>query len=107
MSVANQPSQNMTATRAETRQRLEREVAYIGNTGRRAFDAVVFELANSNAEVERTVTVLTGGTTNVAVDTHRVRRLATRLKAMGFSVRWTSMGHPADGMGGTIRMSRS
>lgn len=97
----------MTATHAATRQRLEREVAYIGNTGRRAFNAVVFELANSKAEVERTVTVLTGGTINAAVDVARVRRTSARLKALGFSVLWSSLGNPADGLGGTIRMART
>lgn len=91
----------------EVRKTLSSTVAYIGNTGRRAFDAVVFELANTEGQVQRTVVLKTSGCLHDDLDTARCQRMARRLRALGFRQNWASFGHPTlGGVGGTVRMFR-
>jgi hypothetical protein len=100
----------MTATTLGHKQiqaELQSTVAFIGNTGRRAFDAVVFELADGNCNALRTVVVKTSGTQHPAIDRIRVQRTARRLKSMGYRVNWSSFGHPQDGVKGAVRMFRT
>ena len=91
----------------EIRRTLQTTVAYIGNTDRRAFDAVVFELANSNCEVQRTVVLRTSSTLHRALDTKRCQRMSRRLQALGYRINWSAFGHPQDGIGGTVRMFKA
>lgn len=93
-------------TTANIRKTLQTTVAYIGNTQRRAFDAVVFELADSECRVQRTVILRTSSTLHRALDTKRSQRMSRRLQAMGYRINWSAFGHPQDGIGGTVRMYR-
>jgi len=98
----------MTDTRKQVQAQLQTTVAFIGNTGRRALDAVVFELADGAGQVHRTVVVKTSSTLNKALDRKRVQRTARRLRALGFRQNWASFGHPElSGVGGTVRMFRA
>lgn len=96
-----------TTTHKQVQAQLQNTVAFIGNTGRRAFDAVVFELADAAGQVQRTVVVKTSSTQHKALDSKRVQRTARRLRAMGFRQNWASFGHPQDGIKGTVRMFRA
>lgn len=91
----------------EIRKSLEQSVSYVGNTGRRAFDAVVFELAGIGGEVKRTIVMRTSGTLHRELDVKRTQRMARRLRALGYSKNWDAFRHPQDGVGGTIRMFRA
>lgn len=97
----------MTTTYEAVRNELRSTVAFIGNTGRRAFDAVVFELADGHGQVHRTMVVRTGSNADRPVDSSRTQRLARRLRAMGFRQNWAAMGHPQDSVRGTIRMFKA
>lgn len=97
----------MTTTHQQVQAQLRSTVAFIGSTGRRALDAVVFELANGAGKVQRTVVVKTSSTQQKALDSKRVQRTARRLRALGFRQNWASFGHPQDGIKGTVRMFRA
>lgn len=92
---------------AEIRKNLHTTVAYIGNTGRRAFDAVVWELADGHGTVQRTVVLKTSGGMDRDLDTARCQRMSRRLQRMGFRLNWSSFGHACYGVGGTVRMFRA
>src|SRR5690606_7445095 len=93
-------------TYKEQRKALVNGVHFINKT-RRAFDAVVFELTNGtpDCKVIRTLTLKTTGLDR-AFDTARCQRLARRLRALGFKQNWAALGHPQDGLHGTVRMWR-
>lgn len=96
-----------TAHITEVRRTLETSVAFIGNTSRRAFDAVVFELADIGGEVKRTIVLRTSGTLHRELDTKRSQRMDRRLRALGYRKNWDAFRHPQDGIGGTVRMFRA
>lgn len=97
----------MITSHSEARQTLRNTVAYIGNTGRRAFDAIVYELATAEGQVVRTITLKTSGTLHRDADKARAQRTARRLRALGFRLNWSAMCHPQDGIGGTVRIFRA
>lgn len=78
------------------------------NKNKRAFDAVVFELTNGtpDCKVVRTLTLKTN-CLDRSFDTLRCQRFARRLRALGFKQNFAALGHPQDGLRGTIRMWRS
>lgn len=90
----------------DIRKTLQTTVAYIGNTDRRAFDVMVFELANSECQVQRVVVLRTSGTLHRALDVKRSQRMSRRLQALGYRINWSAFCHPQDGIGGTVRMFR-
>lgn len=94
-------------TYKEQRDTIKNSVTYINST-KRAFDAVVFELTNGtpDCKVVRTL-VLKTNCLDKAFDSARCRRFARRLRAIGFRENWSALGHPQDGLHGTIRMWRA
>ena len=97
----------MITTYQQAQKQFSSTVAYIGSAGRRAFGAVVFELADDRGQVKRTVVVRTGSSKDRALDTARTQRTASRLRALGFRHNWSALGHPQDGVCGTVRMFRA
>lgn len=71
----------------DVRADLQKSVAYIvGNSGRRAFDAVVVEIRKAGQPWEqtpRTVVLRTSGTLHMERDLARVRTLCRRLRRHG------------------------
>lgn len=94
-------------THKQEQEILRNSVSYI-NASKRAMDAVVFELTNGTPDctVVRTVTLKTN-CIDREFDTARCKRMARRLQALGFIQNWSALGHPQDGLRGTVRMWRA
>lgn len=94
-------------TYKEQRAALVNGVHFI-NKNKRAFDAVIFELTNGtpDCKVVRTLTLKTNSLDR-AFDNARCQRMARRLRALGFKQNWAALGHPKDGLHGTVRMWRA
>lgn len=90
----------------QIRDELSKSVAYInGNSGRRAFDAVVVEIRKANLPWEqepRRVVLKTSGTLHPEIDVPRLRRMCRRLSRLGVKFN-TSLGDIRNtGVRGTI-----
>lgn len=98
---------NKITTYKEQSEALKNGVHFINKT-KRAFDAVVFELTNGtpDCKIIRTLTLKTNGLDR-DFDTARCQRLSRRLQALGFKQNWAALGHPQEGLKGTVRMWRA